>query len=121
MAVRMVRARSAEEIPVVTPSRASIDCVNAVPNVEVLFSGLHRKPKIIATGRRQGQTDKAATLHGHESDDFRGDELRRDGEVALILAVFVIHHDDHASGVDFRNRVGNGDEGHGVSLSLQRR
>jgi hypothetical protein len=37
MAVRIVLARSAAEMPVVTPSRASIDTVKAVPNPE-LFS-----------------------------------------------------------------------------------
>jgi hypothetical protein len=36
MAVRMVRVRSAAEIPVVTPSRASMASVKAVPKVEVL-------------------------------------------------------------------------------------
>ena len=36
MAVRMVRVRSAAEMPVVTPSRASIDSQKAVPKFEVL-------------------------------------------------------------------------------------
>ena len=36
IACRMVRVRSAAEIPVVTPSRASIDSQNAVPNIDVL-------------------------------------------------------------------------------------
>ena len=35
-ACRIVRVRSAAEIPVVTPSRASIDSQNAVPNIDVL-------------------------------------------------------------------------------------
>ena len=39
MAVRMVRVRSAAEMPVVTPSRASMDSQKAVPKLEVL-SGL---------------------------------------------------------------------------------
>ena len=38
MAARMVRVRSAAEMPVVTPSRASMDSQNAVPKLEV-FSG----------------------------------------------------------------------------------
>jgi hypothetical protein len=36
MATVTVRARSAAEIPVVTPSLASIDSQNAVPNRDVL-------------------------------------------------------------------------------------
>ena len=42
---RMVRVRSAAEMPVVTPSRASIDSQNAVPKIDVfvgLISGSRR-------------------------------------------------------------------------------
>ena len=41
----MVRARSAAEIPVVTPSAASIDSQNAVPNREVLRADICGKFK----------------------------------------------------------------------------
>src|ERR1035437_7476879 len=53
---RMVRVRSAAEIPVVTPSRASIDSQNAVPNMEVLvglISGRRRESQRSGVSARQ--------------------------------------------------------------------
>ena len=34
-------------------------------------------------------------MGGHEVDGLRSDFLRRHTEVPLVLAVFVIHQDDH--------------------------
>ena len=48
MAVRMVRVRSAAEMPVVTPSRASMDSQNAVPKVEVLRGAHQRQAQGVA-------------------------------------------------------------------------
>src|ERR1700728_451321 len=56
MAVRIVRVRSAAEIPVVTPSRASIDSQKAVPKLEVLsgdISGRWRVSQRSAVSARQ--------------------------------------------------------------------
>src|SRR6202171_6238691 len=58
-----------------------------------------------------GETDQSAAELGHEVNGFGRDLFRRDGEVAFVLAVFVIDHDDHAAGADLLNRgrdVGEG-------------
>ena len=44
MATWIVCARSAAEMPVVTPSRASIETVNAVPNCASFWSVIWRSP-----------------------------------------------------------------------------
>jgi len=43
-------------------------------------------------------------MRGHEVDRFRRDHLGRDGQVAFVLAVLVIDHDDHAAGSQFADR-----------------
>jgi hypothetical protein len=35
---------------------------------------------------------------GHEIDDLRRDLLRRDGEVAFVFPVFIVHHHHDAAG-----------------------
>ncbi len=100
----MVRARSAAEMPVVTPRAASMETVNAVPNGEVLswtikgsaswrmrssVSDRQMRPrpcmamKLMAVGRH--------LLGGHD-------------QVALVLAVLVVGEDDHPAPAD----VGHG-------------
>jgi len=37
---------------------------------------------------------------GHEIDRFGRDELRRQGQIALVLTVFVIDNNHHASGAN---------------------
>ena len=44
----------------------------------------------------QGEADQPAPVPGHEIDRVRGRHLRRDDEVALIFAVFVVDEDEHA-------------------------
>jgi hypothetical protein len=58
-----------------------------------------------------GEADQAASELGHEVDGFGGDFFGGEGEVAFVLAVFVVDHDDHAAGADFLNRVGDVGEG----------
>ena len=56
MAVRMVQVRSAAEMPVVVPSRASIDSQNAVPKFEVFMadiSGSRRASQLSGVSARQ--------------------------------------------------------------------
>ena len=94
-AVRIVFARSAAEMPVVTPSRASIEMVNAVPMLDVLSCVCGGKLELVAAVFGQRQTDQAAAVDRHEIDDLRRHLLGRTDEIALILAVFVIDDDDH--------------------------
>ena len=71
-----------------------------------------RQPQLVAAFRGQRQADQAAAMGGHEIDDFGRDLLRRDGEIALVFPVFVVHHHQDAPGADFFDRLGNGDKGH---------
>ena len=48
----------------------------------------------------QRQADQAAAVFGHEVDRFGRDEFRRQHQVALVLAVFLVHQDDHFAGLE---------------------
>jgi hypothetical protein len=57
----------------------------------------HRlQTKVIQTFWGHGEANKPATVLGHEVDCFRSDHFRRHGEVALILAVFIIDNHNHS-------------------------
>ena len=45
---------------------------------------------------RQRQADQAAAVLGHEVDGVGRGHLRRDHEIALVLAVLGVDQDDHA-------------------------
>ena len=94
IATWIVRERSGAEIPVVIPSRASIETVNAVP-YGVSFSVRHRaEPELVAALLGQAEADEPAPVRGHEVDRLGGGELRRDREVAFVLAVGGVDDDD---------------------------
>ena len=46
-------------------------------------------------------------MFGHEIDRFRRDLLGRDDQVALVLAIGVIRHDDHAALGDIADHIVN--------------
>ena len=95
MATWMVCARSAAEMPVVTPSRASTDTVKAVcrrASLWLVIGGRSSSPQRCGGER---EADEAAALLGHEVDLLGGGELGRHREVALVLAVLVVADDDH--------------------------
>jgi hypothetical protein len=71
----IVSARSAAEIPVETPSRASMETVNAV--------------------WWRVQAHQAARVADHEVHRLGRRELRGDDEIALVFAVLVIDEDEH--------------------------
>ena len=50
-------------------------------------------------------------MRGHEIDGLRRDLLRGHDEVAFVLAVRVIHDDDHAPGADVLDDAFDGIEG----------
>ena len=106
----IVRARSAAEMPVETPSRASIETVNAVPNCASFWSVIWRSPSSSQrSGVRQRQISPRP-CDGHEVDRVRRDELRGDRQVALVLAVLVVDDDDEAAGADLLDRLLDGGE-----------
>ena len=64
----------------------------------------HRKePQIICSFFSQRKADKSSPIAGHEVDSFGSDVLRRERQVAFVLAVFVVNNHHHAAGADFRN------------------
>ena len=111
MATWMVRARSAAEMPVLTPSRASMETVKAVCRRAWLWLHHGRQVELGAALRRERQADQAAAVRGHEVDGLGGGELGGHGQVALVLAVLVVAHDDHASGAQVVERFVDRGEG----------
>ena len=59
----------------------------------------------------EGEADEAAAVARHEVDGFGGDELGGQGEVALVLAVLVVDHDDHAAGTNLVQGAGDAGKG----------
>jgi hypothetical protein len=51
---------------------------------------------LLAALAGQGQADQAAAVFGHEIDRVRRDLLGRHDQIAFVLAIFIIHDDDHA-------------------------
>jgi hypothetical protein len=60
--------------------------------------------------RFQRQADQASSLVSHEVDGFRSDPPRGHHQIAFILAVLVVHNDDHASCPTSLNGVLNAGE-----------
>ena len=100
--MRTVRARSAAEMPVVTPVAASIDTVNAVPcgeRLSLTISGRFSCRQRSSVSVRQIE---AARVHGHEVDRLGRHEVGGEDEVALVLAVLGVDEDDHPAVADAR-------------------
>ena len=112
MATWIVCARSAAEMPVVTPSRASIETVNAVCRRASLRSVIGGR---LSSAQRCGvsvRQMRPRPYFGHEVDLLGRRELGRHREVALVLAVLVVTDDDHLAlaqvvegGLDGRERL----------------
>ncbi len=108
-----VRERSAAEMPVVTPSAASIDTVKFVPCTVPLRDTIGYSSSWRQRLGGQRQADQAAPVLGHEVDGFRRDEVGRQDQVAFIFAVFLVNEDDHAAGANVGNDVFGTGDSHG--------
>ena len=97
IATAMVRARSAALMPVVTPSRASIDTVKAVSMLRAVDPRHRLQAELVDPLLAQREADQAAAVPGHEIDRVGRRHLRRDDQVALILPVVVVDQDEHAA------------------------
>src|ERR1700679_1788935 len=53
--------------------------------------------QMIGTLLGQGKADEAPAEFRHEVDRFRCDMLCSEGQVSLILAIFIVDDDEHAS------------------------
>ena len=86
------------------PWRASIDTVNAVPSGARLSAHHHRQAELADALLGERQADQAAPVLGHEVDRRGRHLLGRHAQIALVLAVLVVHQDHHLAGLD----VGDG-------------
>ncbi len=58
----------------------------------------HRfQPELLRPGFRQCEADQAAAVLGHEVDGIGRRHLRRDDEIAFVLAVLGVDQNDHAA------------------------
>src|SRR5437762_3330388 len=97
---RIVPARSWAEMPVVMSEPfTSIETVNAVPPNAVLSGDIGASSNSSRLSPVMARQINPPSVHGHEVDGLGRDHFRRHGQVAFVLTVFIIHHDDHASGL----------------------
>ena len=59
----------------------------------------------------EGEADEAAAVAGHEIDGFGSDMLGGQGQIALVLTILVVDHNDHAAGANFGEGAGDVGEG----------
>ena len=78
IATWIVRERSAAEMPVVTPSRASIETVNAVPSGVSLCSVIGRRPSSSQRSSVRQRQIRPRAVRGHEVDRLGRRELGGD-------------------------------------------
>jgi hypothetical protein len=110
-----VRARSAAEMPVVTPSAASIETVKAVPILVPLratMGGSCRRSQRSRVRVRQirPRPKRAMKLIGFGRDVVGGQD-----QVALVLAVFLVDQDHHAAGADVGHDLFDRGDGRGCA------
>ena len=79
-----------------------------------------RDVEFVETLAGHRHADEATPVRGHEIDRLRSDLLGGDRQITLVLAVFVIHHDDHPPGGDLANRPFDRPERRGLALSRVR-
>ncbi len=83
-------------MPVVTPSRFDRHGEGGLVAAGVVARH-QRQAELLDALARQRETDKAAAEARHEVDGVGCRHLRRDIEIALVLAILVIDQDDHAA------------------------
>ena len=63
--------------------------------------GHERQFQLVHKGGAEGKADQAARVAGHEVDGFGGHVFGGDGDVAFVLAILVVHQNDHPALADF--------------------
>ena len=104
-ATRIVCARSAALMPVVTPSRASMVTVNGVAWAVSFCSDMSSRPSSSQRSGVSARQIQPRAWRGHEVDGVGRHELGGHHEVALVLAVLVVDDDDHLAGGDVLERL----------------
>ena len=83
---------------------ASIGTQNAVPNGVVFAATASGISSSSSRCARHRQADLPAAVPGHEVDRLRRDLRRGHRQIAFVLAVLIVHDDEHAAGLDQRRR-----------------
>ena len=109
---RIVCARSAAEMPVATPSRASTETVYAVPRRSWLVWYIGGSSSRSQSASVSGTQMKPGRVADHERHQLRRRQLGGEDQVALVLAVLVVDHDDRPARRDVRDRPLDGRESH---------
>ena len=120
-ATRIVCARSAAEMPVVTPLAASIDTVKFVPCTERFVRDHRREVEPLGVPFGDRHADEAAPVLRHEVDLLRRHEVGGENQIALVFAVLVVDEDHHPAGLDLGDDLGDWCDGHGRDSSAGRR
>src|SRR5437899_2249533 len=82
----------------------------------------HRDLELVQTLTEQRDADQAPTVLGHEVHGFRRHPVGRHHEVALVLAIFVVHDEEDAPLTDLLDALLDGRKrGHVVPLSASER
>ena len=84
--------------------------VKAVPRVAWFSAICGGSIELAAAALRQQHAQQAPPVLEHEVDHLGGDLLGGADEVALVLAVGVVGHDDHPAGTKFGNQFLDGAE-----------
>ncbi len=76
------------------------------------------KMQMVGAILSQREADEAASKFRHEIDGLGRYEIRSKGEIALVLAIFVVYHHDHAPAREFIQRFRDSDKGRRHSCSI---
>ena len=98
-------ARSAAEMPVVTPRLASMDTVKPVLNGEVLSLTIIGRFRLSSFSPVMDRQMRPRPYLAMKLIDFRRNFFSRHGQIAFIFPILVIHQDHHFSGSDIFYRL----------------
>jgi hypothetical protein len=89
----------------------------AEPGGVLLVADHERDPQLVEPLAEHRQAHEPAAVAGHEVDGLGSDLLGGDREVALVLAVLVVHDDEHLPGLEVLEGLRNGADRHGAFLA----
>ena len=101
----MVWLRSAAEIPVVTPSRASTLTGERGAERRLVVVGHRAQAELVGALLGEAEADQPARVGRHEVDRVGRRELRGDRQVAFVLAVGIVDDDDEPALADVLDRL----------------
>ena len=81
----------------------------------IVARGHGRQLERVADFGAERKADQAAGVPGHEIDDLGRDHLGRDGDVAFVLAIFIVDDDEHPPGPKVFDGFGNGSKRHSLN------